>query len=149
MIRIEFDVDVERPVEDVFAYLTDPRRLHEWQPRTTSVEVEGDEPVGVGTRFRETRQILGRDIEQTVEVSEYEPPRRFGLRIVDGPLKVDGAHELEPRGSGTRIHVVAAGEPTGAARLGGPLVKRALERELRGHYGRLKRNLEAGEAAGS
>lgn len=116
LIRIAFDVDGDRPVDEVFAYLSDPDRLHEWQG-TTDVRVLTDGPVGVGTRIRETREILGRKLTQTVEVTDHDPPRRFSLRVVEGPVKVDGVQELEERGGGTRIHVSAEGQaPRLAAR---------------------------------
>jgi uncharacterized protein YndB with AHSA1/START domain len=132
-------VDVEAPIADVFAYLSDPEKLGEWQ-QTTDVRLLTDGPVGVGARIRETREVLGRKLTQTVEVTEYEPPRRFSLRVVEGPVKVSGTQELEERGGGTRIHVSAEGD---APRLAGKLMKPTLERQLKGHYDRLKRNCEA------
>jgi uncharacterized protein YndB with AHSA1/START domain len=131
-------VDVDAPVEEVFAYLSDPARLHEWQ-QTTAVDVLTDGPVGVGTRIRETREVLGRKLTQTVEVTEHDPPRRFALRVVEGPVKVDGEQELEERAGGTRIHVRAEGQ---APRLAGAVMKPALERQLKAHYARLKATLE-------
>jgi uncharacterized protein YndB with AHSA1/START domain len=138
LIKIQFDVDVAAPIEDVFDYLSDPAKLHEWQG-TTDVRVLTEGPVAVGTRIRETREVLGRKLTQTVEVTEHDPPRRFSLRVVEGPVKVTGSQELEERDGGTRIHVRAEGE---APRLAGAVMKPTLERQLRGHYDRLKRNLE-------
>jgi hypothetical protein len=44
----------------------------------------------VGTRFREIRRAsFGRSAEALVEVSAYEENRRFGLRIVSGPLPME------------------------------------------------------------
>jgi uncharacterized membrane protein len=40
VIRIEFPVEVARPVQDVFAYVTDLERLGEWQPNLISVTKE-------------------------------------------------------------------------------------------------------------
>ena len=84
---------------------------------------------------------MGRKLTQTVEVTEHDPPRRFSLRVVEGPVKVNGTQELKERGGATRIHVRAEGR---APRLAGAMMKPALERQLRGHYDRLKRNLDSG-----
>ena len=78
-----------------------------------------------------------------MEVSEYEQDRRFSLRIVDGPLPVDGAHAFEATPAGTRIDFVAAGSPRGALRLAEPLLRRVLARQFRSYYERLKQVLEA------
>ena len=50
MIRIELPVDVARPVQEVFAYVTDLERLGEWQPNVVSVTKQTEGPMGQGTR---------------------------------------------------------------------------------------------------
>jgi hypothetical protein len=94
--------------------------------------------------MREVRRApMGRRVESLVEVSEYEPNQRFDLRILDGPLHVDGSHHFETTPTGTRINFVAAGQPTGAMRLAQPLLSRVLDRQFRDYYRRLKQVLEA------
>ena len=90
MISFTFDVEIERPVAEVFAYVTDPAKLHEWQTNTLEVEQLTDGPLGVGTRLREVHVAGRRRMEQVVEVSAYEPGRRFDLDLVEGPLPVGG-----------------------------------------------------------
>lgn len=36
-------------------------------------------PIGVGTRFRETRTMFGRQATETMEVTEFDPPRAYTL----------------------------------------------------------------------
>jgi uncharacterized membrane protein len=144
VIRIELPVDVARPVHDVFAYMTDLEKLAEWQPNLVSVTKEGDAPMGRGTRLREVRRgPLGRNVEAIVEVAAYEPDRRFDLRIVSGPLPIDGSHEFHATDGGTRIDFVAEGRPAGVLRIAEPLLARVLRRQFSGYYQRLKSVLEA------
>lgn len=132
-------IDIDRPVEEVFAYVTDTARLHEWQAGV--VEVRRDGPLQAGSRLIEVRQGPGgRRVEQIVEVAAYDPPHVFDLRIVDGPVEVHGDHRFESRDGGTRVEVTAHGRLPGAKRLLRPLLPRVLAR----HYRRLKQNLEAG-----
>jgi carbon monoxide dehydrogenase subunit G len=142
-LRVEFEIEVGRAIEEVFAYLTDLSKLAEWDPRVVSVELETDLPMSVGTRMRETRSLLGRTVEQLVEVSEHEPPRLFSLRILEGPVPLDGRNVLEPIDGGTRIRFRGEGELRGAAKLLQPLMRVAVERQLRRHYQRLRENLES------
>jgi uncharacterized protein YndB with AHSA1/START domain len=143
-IRIELTFEIERPVEEVFAYVTDPEKLPEWQPTTLAVTKETDGPMGKGTRLREVRRgPLGKRVESLVEVSEYEPNRRFGLRILSGPLPIDGHHEFEPTEAGTRLVFVAEGQPGGPMRILSPLLARVLRRQFASYYVRLKTILEA------
>lgn len=132
------EIDVDRPVEEVFAYLTDPSRLHEWQAGV--VEVRHDGPLRAGSRLVEVRKGPGgKRVEQTVEVAAWEPPRVFDLRILDGPIEVHGDHRLEGVDGRTRITVTAHGRLPGLKRLLRPVLPRVLAR----HYRTLKRNLEA------
>ena len=115
MIRFTINTDIDRPVGDVFAYVTDPEKLPTWQTNTVSVAQEGDGPLRVGTRLREVhRGPGGKELPSLVEVSELEPDRTFALRMIEGPLPIHGRIELEPTGSGTRMAFTAHGEPTGA-----------------------------------
>jgi hypothetical protein len=86
---------------------------------------------------------MGKRVESLVEVSEYEPNRRFALRILSGPLPIDGQHEFEPTDAGTRLVFVAEGQPGGPLRLFQPLLARALRRQFASYYVRLKKILEA------
>lgn len=89
VIEFGFAVDVARPPEKVFAYLSDPEKLSEWQGAAEVTQLT-DGPVGPGTRFREVHVAMGRRMESVTEFAEYEPPRRLRVRIVEGPLPVDG-----------------------------------------------------------
>jgi carbon monoxide dehydrogenase subunit G len=143
-MRIGLTTVVDRPIEDVFAYVTNPGNLAEWQPNVVSVSNETGGPIGVGTRFREVRRgPLGRTVEALVEVAEYEPPRRFDLRILSGPLPVHAANEFQRADAGTRIEFVAHGELRGILRFAEPILARLLRRQFAADYERLKERLES------
>jgi uncharacterized protein YndB with AHSA1/START domain len=145
VIAFEFDVEIDRPVAEVFAYVTDPAALPEWQTNTVEVEQLTDGPLGLGTRLREVHAAGRRRMEQVVEVSAYEPDRRFDLDIVEGPVPVGARHVFESTadGRGTVIHFAAEGRANGAVRVLEPLLTVAIRRQMKGHYARLKERLEA------
>ena len=147
MINFTIETEIERPVADVFAYVTDPSRLATWQTNTVSAEQEGDGPLGLGTRLREVHRAGGRDLESLVEVSEYEPDRTFALRVVEGALPVDARITFEPTDNGTLMHFGAHGQPTGVLRLAEPLLRRTLKRQFGAHCATLKQVLEDGRSA--
>jgi uncharacterized protein YndB with AHSA1/START domain len=147
MVQIEDALAIRRPVTDVFDYVTDPAKLAEWQDTAVAVTKETDGPMRAGTRLREVRRApLGRRMEQLVEVSAYEPDRVFGLRVLDGPLKVDGEYRFAASADGTRLEFTGRGELHGPLRLLAPLATRALRRQFAGYHRRLKDRLEAQEA---
>jgi uncharacterized protein YndB with AHSA1/START domain len=143
MIRFAFPVEIDRPVEDVFAFVTDPSRLPEWQTTTVSSVPETAGPLRAGTRLREVhRGPFGRELESLVEVARYEPNRRFDLRILEGPLPLDGNFGFEAVDGRTRIDFAAEGQPSGLLRLAQPLLARTLEKQFRGYFARLKELME-------
>jgi carbon monoxide dehydrogenase subunit G len=142
-VRVEQSFDVARAPEDVFDFITDPAKLASWQTAKTRVEQLTDGPPGPGTRVRETtRQPGGREFEQIVEFTGFDRPRRFHVHVVEGPYPVDGEWSFEPQGDGTRVHFVAEGELSGAARLFQPLIKRMVARQFAGYHENLRRQLE-------
>jgi uncharacterized protein YndB with AHSA1/START domain len=131
-------VDVDRPQNEVFAYLTNPDKLHEWQENALEVQLDG--PMRQGAHIKEVRKGPGgKRVQSLVEVAAYEPDRIFDLRILEGPAHVHGDHRLEPApGGGTRIHFTGHGELSGAMKLARPL----LPRLFRKSFAKLKANLE-------
>ena len=143
MIGFELDVVIERPVGEVFAYITDVENLPKWQATAEEAAWDDDAPVAVGSRMRERRTFLGRTLESTLEVTAHERDRRFDLRTVGGPLPLAVRHEFEPANGGTRIHVVAEGEASGFARLAERMAAKQAERQFRRDFERLKSLLES------
>jgi uncharacterized protein YndB with AHSA1/START domain len=108
VITVEHTVEIDRPIAEVFAFLTDVERLPEWQASVSEVDV--DVPVGPGARFRDVREFMGRRAASTLEVTTYEPPRRFSLRVAEGPIAYEIDHKLEEVGDGTSVTFSGRGE---------------------------------------
>jgi uncharacterized protein YndB with AHSA1/START domain len=139
-MRIEYTVVIDRPPADVFGYLTDVKRLPEWQ--ASAIEVRHEGSMAVGTQIREVRNFLGRRAESTLEVTEYEPDRKFSLRVVSGPLPFEVRHTLTPENGGTRLDWVGEAETSRYPRIAVRMVARTAERQFTSDLERLKRLLE-------
>jgi Polyketide cyclase / dehydrase and lipid transport len=126
----------------VFAYITDPGNLPEWQG-TAEVEQLTDGPVGRSTRFREVHERMGRRLESVTEVTAYEPDAHFAIQIVEGPLPIDGDWRLSPTEGGTRVQFHARGEVPARLRLLSPLIALAVRGQMRRDHRRLREALES------
>ena len=145
MIRFAFDVDIDRSPAEVFSYITDAERLPEWQSGAVEAQWQGEK--AAGGRIREVRKFLGRRMETELEVTEYEPDQRFGLKAVSGPVPFSVTQVLEPRDGGTRLRFVGEGEPGGFFKLAEPVVARVAERQFKNDFETMRDILEAGGAA--
>src|SRR5438034_10439554 len=92
---------IEAPVETVFRLATD---LDHWAGRITGitkVERLTNGPVGVGTRFKETRMMFGKEATETMEFSAFEPNRRYELTADSCGALYRTEFRFEPDESGT------------------------------------------------
>jgi uncharacterized membrane protein len=141
VVRIEHSLEIDRPLGEVFAFVADPDNLPRWQSGLIEVRKEPGEG-GVGARHLEVRSILGKRVEQTLEVTAFEPDTRLDLEVVEGPIQVSVQHTFASIDGGTRITVVGEGDPGPMFILAGPLIGRAVKRQSRADFARLKAVLE-------
>lgn len=69
--------------EAVFALASDFQGAPERIRGITKMEVLTPGPVGVGTTFRETRVMFGKEATETMEVVEFQPGRSYTLRALN------------------------------------------------------------------
>ncbi len=124
MIKETVDIDC-RP-EEVYSYVTDPSHLPEWQESAVSGREIGDEPIGVGSTFEVTRHVGRRTFPTTMKVTEFDPPRSWRLRGVNGPVRpaVHGTIAPLDDGSRSRLTLDLDFEAHGVGKLLVPLVVR-------------------------
>jgi uncharacterized protein YndB with AHSA1/START domain len=136
-------IDIARPPDEVFAYVTDPTRFGEWQRDVVAVRVEGD-------RFTTTRRIGGVERTMTQEVVDRAPPRSWSARGVDGPVRPSATVTVEPLGdgAGSRVRIALDFEGRGIGRPLLPAVRRQAARAAPGSYRSLKERLEGGALRG-
>jgi uncharacterized membrane protein len=136
---VEFDLEVtiDRPIGEVFAYVTDVRNVPDWQESAESAEW-----IEAGRRFRERRHFLGRTTGLELEVTAFEPDRRFDIRTVDSPFGFEIGHSFEAVGDATRLRVHGEARLGGALRFAAGMARRQAERQFRHDFDRLKETLE-------
>jgi carbon monoxide dehydrogenase subunit G len=132
-VRAELTVEIARTPEDVFSYLTDVSNLPAWQAGVMRATLRDG-------RIEESRSLLGRELNTTLEIVEQEEPHVFTLRAIDSPVPFTVRHELEPVDGGTRLTVTADGDVPGFA---AGLLARGAEKQLRKDFARLKEILES------
>jgi uncharacterized membrane protein len=147
LLRVEESIEINRPVEEVFSYTSNPENFPQWA--ATVREVRQDTPGGgplnrEGERFTAMQQALGRRFEAPFEVIDYETNRRYAHRSREGhPVPVTMYFTYEPVSSeGTRFTPRIEAEPGGFFELVGPVIEGVIRRQMRTNLETLKELLE-------
>ncbi len=145
MTLIVADVDIARPPDEVFSYVTDPSRFGEWQADVVSGHIEGDSPAEVGSTCTMTRRIGGSERTSTSVVTQIDPPWTWAIRGIDGPIRANVTVTVEPLPE-QRSHVtIQLGfQGHGAGKLLMPMVVRQARKEVPKSCQNLKKRLEGG-----
>ncbi len=141
--------EVQRRPDEVFAYVTDPSRFAEWQNGVETAHSDGGGTVAVGDRCVMTRRIGLTHRVVTSEVTHVEPPRTWGVRGIDGPIRaiVDVTVEGLDAGRRSRVSIDIEFEGHGLGKLIVPLVVRPqAAKEMSANLKRLKQRLEDSES---
>jgi carbon monoxide dehydrogenase subunit G len=96
---------IEAPVDTVFRLATDVDNWAGHIQGITKVERLTSGLVGVGTRFKETRKMFGKEATETMEFSAFEPNRRYELTADSCGAVYRTEFRFEPDGSGTLLTV--------------------------------------------
>jgi hypothetical protein len=145
MAPIVTSTEVARSAEATFAYVIDPSTMSEWQQGVVRGQL--DTPTTrVGSHCTTVRKIGGREREVVTEITEYDPPRRWADRGIDGPIRAIVAVAVEPLSDDSRSRVTIELDFTGhgIGKLLVPLVvRRQAAKEMPKNMRRLKEQLEA------
>jgi uncharacterized protein YndB with AHSA1/START domain len=145
MSPIVATVDVDRPAAEVFAYATDPTRFPEWQAGIVDGHMDQAGTPRVGTKCVTTRRIGGAERPVTSELTHLDPPRRWGVRGLDGPIRATVDLTVAPLAeSRSRLTIAVDFEGHGIGKLLVPLlVRRQAQKEMPTNVANLKRHLES------
>ena len=140
---IEHTLTIDRPVEEVFDYLTDTRNDPVWMAHVVAVGRGADQPVAPGLEIDETVKFLGRRLPVTMRVTEHDPPRRSAIELTSSPVPGRGSYQLEAVDGGTRVTATLETEAPGFFKLAEPVFARMARRDFVGNFETLKDLLEA------
>lgn len=144
MIFINISTLILRPVWEVFDFITEPENNSQWQYGSLeSVQIsEGN--TKPGTLFSSFGHFMGRRIQSTFEVTEFESNKSYGFKTFSGPIRLQTSYQFEAVDSGTNLVVSTQVIPDGFFKLVDPIVARAAKRQFKENLVKLKELLETG-----
>src|SRR5918992_1996901 len=143
--RFEVTTVVERPIEEVFAFLADGENDPKFSPRVLEIAKTTDGPTGVGTVFASTVKDAGMKTQREFKLTEFEPPTRIRWAEVSKNLITapEGGYDLAPEGTGTRVTIYNVLEGHGPGKLIAPLALRSARKGADDFGMAIKRAVEA------
>jgi len=101
-VQVRSTIFIDKPVEQVFDFVTTPANWPRWHPASLSVTGATDHSLEPGEQVTEEFQMFGRKMSIVWTVRQRQFPRRW---VIEGVGSGDGlttiSYTLAPQGSGT------------------------------------------------
>src|SRR3954454_12310148 len=125
--EFEGSAAIDRPIEEVFAFLADGQNDPKFSPRVLEIAKTTDGPPGVGTHYASTVKDAGVKTSREFEITEFQRPTRIRWAEVskNQVTAPEGGYDLAPEGSGTKVTIYNVLEGHGIGKLFAPLALRS------------------------
>lgn len=143
MQTFETSVLINRPVEEVFAFVADYDTHVQWQSGVLEAEITSEGPPEVGSQYKYVMQLVGRRLDTAGEITVFEPPKRQGWKATSGPFPMEGEFSFDGADGGTNVTLHVEAEAGGFFKLAEPLVIRMVRRQFETSLNNLKDLMEA------
>jgi carbon monoxide dehydrogenase subunit G len=125
---------INRPLQEVFDFATNPANFAQWQSGTESAEWSSEGPVGVGSTVH---------LDLNVEITQWNPPDSYSIRAKSGPMDVEATNKFESKNGGTLVIQDFEGELGGFFKLAEGLALKQVKKQVETDGHALKMLLEA------
>lgn len=142
MPRIQTSITINRPIEQVFAFVTDFGKAVQWQPGIVEAKMTSTGPAGMGSTYKWVQQIVGQKMDTTGQVTAWNPPNGYDWKSLSGPFPMTGGVKLQAEGNGTLVTQFADAEPGGFFKLAEGMLMKQIEGQFSQGLKNLKELLE-------
>ena len=143
MVKVELEVIINRPIEEVFTFISNVENDSQWSTGAAGTKFTSEGPIGKGSTFKEATTFLGRKIDTTGEYTEYIPNKKFACKSTSGPFPAEGSWTFEEVDGGTKVTQITEVEPRGFFKIAEPLLIRMFKRQSEAELANLKDLLES------
>jgi len=144
MINLELGTLIDRPIKDVFIFVSNPNNMSKWNSAVVSIQQVTPGAVGVGTKFKTVGEAMGRRLEGEMQVQSFEPDTKCGFQLQAGPMQMNLTMSFKTVGTGTKLNLNVQGNPAGVFKLAEGLMTGQVKSLMEGNLTKLKSVLESG-----
>lgn len=142
MIQLEMSTMINRPVQQVFDFVSTPENDFQWQYGTLATARLSKGVNKKGTAFRSIGHLMGHRVQGTFEVIEYESNREYGFKSLSGPLHSQTLYTFEMVEGGTRITICTWAHLVNFFQINERLLGKNIKKQLKENLTLLKDLLE-------
>ncbi len=142
MINLISNKLIYRPVKQVFDFISIPENDFQWQYGVLKSAQISEGGIRVGTFFRSIGHFMGRRIEGTFEVTEYEPNKRYGFKSLSGPLHLQTIYTFELASGATKVNISTQASATNVFQSDEGVLEKKMKKQLKENLTLLKEILE-------
>jgi uncharacterized membrane protein len=139
---LEAKIIINRPIEEIFNYVTDVNNAAKWQSGIIEAKATSNSVIGIGTTYQYIVQVMGRKIETEGEVTAHEPHSRYAWKSTKGPFPLSGGTTFEETSAGVSVTDTVEAEPGGFFKLAEPLMVKQQQSQMKKDLAALKQLLE-------
>ena len=147
MMELERKVTIKRPVEEVFAYMSNAENDAKWRTNVKWIKREGGGSHSeVGAVYLQKIKGPFGGFRSDLRYTEYEKDRRLSFETIKGVVDPSATIEFEPVDENTStVHFRWRWEPKGIGKLLAPMLRKPIEGNMNASYDNLVRTLDARE----
>ena len=137
MITFETEVRIGRPIEDVFAYVSNPGNFPRWNSAVYAVRA-----TELGSKYVMERRLPSGPAVNELRIVAIVRPREFAIRTTSGPTPFTYVYRFSADNGETIVRLNAEVELEGVASLLPQVARRAVRRGVDDNLASLKVILE-------
>lgn len=134
---------IRRPLQEVFDFASNLANAPQIMDNIMKTEKLTEGPIGVGTKFKETRGIRGREADAIIEIIQFNPPESYSVRSEANGLIVTYHYSFKEVENGTEVEFQCIVKTSGIVMaVTKSLIVKILKQEDADHLKNLRRVLE-------
>ncbi|MBX2996863.1 MAG: SRPBCC family protein [Caldilineaceae bacterium] len=145
--HMEDTVEIDAPIDAVFAYLADFRNTPKWHMNMKKVGWKKEEPPGLGSEYDWIETFAGQTLVLDGVITSWDPPYSFTWRPTNSPFPITGGWTLTEKASSTVVTRYSDNQLAGIMKLMNfvmlPMAKRQVRLELKELKRLIERSMKA------